>query len=169
MSSSVGMMTFPTEWKKNMFQTSNHIYIYVYIYIHICIYAAWSKYIQIKTCFCYDHPIIILDFCGISWAFPWPLRDRSGQVHWVHWAFRTPQGGMDDGSDKSKGFRAVGTVGTASPRPGARHQRWQAGKSPIYITGYSWNKDIFIYPEGSYIYILSHYYHYIYIHSGYLT
>ena len=27
MSSSVGMMTFPTEWKKNMFQTTNQIYM----------------------------------------------------------------------------------------------------------------------------------------------
>jgi hypothetical protein len=32
------MMTFPTEWKKNMFQTSNHIYIYMCIYIYTYVY-----------------------------------------------------------------------------------------------------------------------------------
>ena len=37
---------------------------YIYVYIYYTIYAAWSKYIKNKTCFCYDHPIIILDFCG---------------------------------------------------------------------------------------------------------
>jgi len=28
---------------------------------------------------------------------------------------------------------------------------WDKTLLIIYITGYSWNKDIFIYPEGSYI------------------
>ena len=41
MSSLVGMMKFPTEWKnKNMFQTTNqYIYIYIYTYIYIYISA----------------------------------------------------------------------------------------------------------------------------------
>ena len=171
MSSSVGMMTFPTEWKKNMFQTSNHIYIYIYVYIYthmyICsmvkihtnqnLFLLWSSH---------HHSGFLWDFLGISMA-------STGQV-WTG-----PLGPLGISDSTGWNGRRLGQVqGLPS-----RWDRWDriaptwgspskmaSWKVPyIYITGYSWNKDIFIYPEGSYIYILSHYYHYIYIHSGYLT
>ena len=111
-----------------------YIYIYVYIYIYTYVYMQHGQNTyKSKPVFAMIIPSSFWISVGFPGHFHGLYGTGPGQVHWVHWAFRTPQGGMDDGSDKSKGFRAVGTVGTASPRPGARHQRWQAGKSPIYI------------------------------------
>ena len=58
--STVGMMTFPTEWKviKTMFQTTNHIYIYTHGLMMFnddltCFTFIWSNFELRKPCFRY--------------------------------------------------------------------------------------------------------------------